>query len=362
MNKDIIEEYYQRGYSLIPLKNNSKVPAIRWKKYRYKRAGIEEIFNWFVTFGEPNIAILTGGKLVVIDLDDIEKLPELLKVLPEISDTTRVKTKRPGYHFYFSNNEHKIASTNNLFGLEIELKASGNYVVAPPSKIDNFTYHFEIPLSKIKPLPGKIINRSLLPGIGIKEGGQAPDREYKQRKALSLPRYNGLDRYCMKQILDRELKAGERDNSLFILYNLLLQNKNRSDHAKKIIILKNNSLSRPLTDQEIKKVFRKRYNLKCSKVREILPFIECSKCRFKFKGGVLGMGNIIVKNIRKIPELDTKEKAILLLLGTVFEGEEEPSIYQISKISKMDKRIVQKAIIGLRRKKLIKKTWYLSLE
>jgi len=162
----------------------------------------------------------------------------------------------------------------------------------------------------------------------------------------------------MKQILDRNLSVGERDNSLFILYNLLVQNKNRSEHAKKIVILKNNSLLKPLTNPEMEKVFRKRYNLKCSKVREILHFIECDKCKFKFKGGRLGMGNIIVKNFMKIPELDTCEKAILLLLGTHFEGEEEPSIYRLSKISNMDKRTVKKAIKGLRGKKLIKKTWY----
>ncbi|GAJ00542.1 unnamed protein product, partial [marine sediment metagenome] len=112
----------------------------------------------------------------------------------------------------------------------IELKANGNYVVAPPSKIDNFTYRFIIPLSKIQPLPEKIIKylEGTLPGIetGIKKGGQAPGVEYKKGRALSLPRYNGQDRYCLKQIIGRELKAGERDSSLFILYNLLLQNKN----------------------------------------------------------------------------------------------------------------------------------------
>ena len=348
-----IQEYLDRGFSLIPLKNNSKVPAIRWKKYQYKRAGLEEILNWFVIFKEPNIAILTGNKLVVIDLDDIEKMPELLKILPGIDKTTRVKTKRPGLHFYFSNNEHKISSTKNLFGLGIELKAGGNYVVAPPSKIDNFTYNFEVPLSKIKPLPGKIINELLLPGIVIKEGGQASGGvKYKKVRALPLPRYNGLNRYCMKQILGRELKTGERDNSLFILYNLLLQNKNRSDHAKKITIIKNNSSARPLTDQELKKVFKKRYKLKCSKVRETLPFIECDKCRFKFKGGRLGMGNVIVKNIMKLPELEPSEQRVLLFLGTVFEGE-NPSTNKIAEITKMDFRTVDKAVKGLRKKGII---------
>jgi len=358
----IVNEYYQKGYSLIPLKHNEKIPAIRWKKYQYRQASREEILAWSMNFREPNIAIITGKELVVIDVDDPSKLPELLRILPGIDRTTKVKTKR-GFHFYFSNNgKHKIRSTKNLFGLGIELKANGNYVVAPPSKIDNFTYHFVIPLSQIKPLPEKIIKylEGTLPGIetgvktGIKEGGQAPgvEVEYKKRRALSLPRYNGLDRYCIKQILGRELKTGERDSSLFILYNLLLQNKNRLDHAKKITILKNNSLAEPLTDQEMGKLFRKGYSFKCSTIRETLPYIECFKCKYRFKGGVLGVGNLLVKNIRKLPELEPSEQRILLFLGTIFEGE-KPSEYQIAKVVKMDKRTVKKAVENLREKGII---------
>ena len=367
MNKDIIEEYYQRGYSLIPLKNNTKFPAIRWKKYQYRRAGLEEILKWFITFSEPNIGLVTGKKLVVIDLDDIEKLSELLRILPGIDKTTRVRTKRPGYHFYFSNNGHRIRSTKTLFDLEkVELYAERRQVVAPPSKIDGFTYNFKVPLSEIQPLPKQIIKQYqiigegiTLPGTGIKEGKQAPGVEYKKRKVLSLPRYNGLDRYCMKQILDKDLQVGERDISLFILYGLLCQNKNRSGHAKKIVTLKNNSLSKPLTDPEMEKVFRGRYNFKCSKVTETLPFIECDKCKFKFKGGRLRMGNIIVKNIMRIPKLNTCEKAILLLLGTVFEGE-EVSISRISLKAKMDYRTVEKAITGLKKKGVIDKNKFLK--
>ena len=361
----IVNEYYQKGYSLIPLKHNEKVPAIRWKQYQYRQASKEEMLAWSMNFREPNIAIITGFKIVVIDADDPSKLSELFKLLPEAEKTTRVKTKRL-FHFYFSNNgKQKIKSTDNLFGLGIELKAMGRYVVAPPSKIDNFTYHFVIPLSKILPSPEKIIRHLevALPGIGtgIKEGGQAPgvEVEYKKRRALSFPRYNGQDRYCLKQILGKELKAGEkgnkgeRDSSLFILYNLLLQNKNRQDHAKKITILKNNSLVKPLTDQELKKIFRKRYRFKCSTIRETLPYIECSKCKYRFKGGRLGMGSIIVKNIMKLSKLEPSEQRVLLFLGTIFEGE-NPSVNKITEITKMDFRTVDKAIKGLREKGIIK--------
>jgi len=360
----IVNEYYQKGYSIIPLKHNEKVPAIYWKKYQYRQASREEILAWSMKFFEHNIAIITGKELVVIDADDPSKLPELFKLLPEAEKTTKVKTKRC-FHFYFSNNgKQKIRSTKNLFSLGIELKANGNYVVAPPSKIDNFTYRFVIPLSKILPIPEKIIRylEVALPGIetGIKEGKQAPGVEYKKRKALSFPLYNGKDIYCITQILSRELKAGEkgkkgeRDNSLFILYNLLLQNKNRQDHAKKITILKNNSLAKPLTDQEMEKLFRKGYRFKCSTIRETLPYIKCSLCKYRFKGGVLGVGNILVKNIRKLPELTNTERGIACLLGTVFDGE-EPSISKIALKARMNYQTVQKAIDSLKEKGIIDK-------
>ncbi|GAI74917.1 unnamed protein product [marine sediment metagenome] len=118
INIRIVSEYYQKGYTPIPLKNNSKFPIIKWKQYQSERASLKETLHWFVEFKEPNLGLVTGRELIVIDLDDIEKLPELKKILPEIDSTTRVKTKRPGYHFYFSNDGHKIRSADNLFSLE----------------------------------------------------------------------------------------------------------------------------------------------------------------------------------------------------------------------------------------------------
>jgi len=33
----IIEAYFKNGYSLIPLKTNTKIPAISWKQYQKKK-------------------------------------------------------------------------------------------------------------------------------------------------------------------------------------------------------------------------------------------------------------------------------------------------------------------------------------
>ncbi|MDD5015550.1 MAG: bifunctional DNA primase/polymerase, partial [Atribacterota bacterium] len=117
-----MNEYLKYDYSLIPI-NSEKKPYIYWKSFQYKKANVEDIFNWYVKFTDLNIGIVTGNisKLVVIDVDDINLLPELKEFLPEIEETTRVRTRR-GYHYYFSLNGEQVKSTNSLFGKRLELR------------------------------------------------------------------------------------------------------------------------------------------------------------------------------------------------------------------------------------------------
>ena len=113
----------------------TKKNLIYWKPFQYKRANIEDVLDWYNKFCDVNIGIVTGNisKLAVIDVDDLNLLPELKEFLPEIKETTRVRTRR-GYHYYFSLNGEYVKSTNSLFGKRLELKSNGNYVVAPHQK------------------------------------------------------------------------------------------------------------------------------------------------------------------------------------------------------------------------------------
>jgi hypothetical protein len=63
---------------------------------------------------------------------------------------------------------------------------------------------------------------------------------------FKISRYHGYQVDCIRQILRKELKEGERGNSLFVLYNFLLQNKNSKEYTQNIVTRKNNSLGNPL--------------------------------------------------------------------------------------------------------------------
>jgi len=103
----------------------------------------------------------------------------------------------------------------------------------------------------------------------------------------------------------------------------------------------------------LKKVFRKRYIFKCSKIRETLPFVKCDLCKFRFKKGRLEMGNILVKNLRKLSGLTSPEAKVVLLLGTIFDGE-NPSISKIALEKKMNYQTVDRAMTGLTEKGILK--------
>ena len=328
--------------------DKEKKPYIYWKSYQYKKANIEDIFGWCNKFCNANIGIVTGNisKLAVIDVDDLNLLPELKELLPEIRETTRVRTRR-GYHYYFSLNGEYVKSTNSLFGKRLELKSNGNYVVAPPSIIKAHQYVYEIPLSEILPIP-KIL---------IKKNNPISPTKDKKYYTFKILKYHGQKVDCIRQILSRDLQEGERDNSLFILYNLLLQNKNRKEYSKKLVIQKNRSLSKPLTEMELKRVCRKAYNYGCVGIRDKLAYIKCEACEYRFKDGKLKDSNILIKNIRILPELSNTQRGIVCLLGTVFEGE-YPSINKIALKAKMDYRTVEKAIYNLKKKGIIDKFLY----
>ena len=266
-------------------------------------------------------------------------LPELEELLPEAKETTRVRTRR-GYHYYFSLNGEYVESTNSLFGKKLELKSNGTYVVAPPSIIKAHQYVYEIPLSEMLPIPKLLIK---------KESEPAPCVEERKHKTFKIPKYHGQKVDCIRQVLSRDLEEGERNNSLFILYNLLLQNKNTGEYSKKLVIEKNRSLSKPLTEAELKKVYRKAYSYGCAGIRDKLAYIKCEACGHRFKDGKLKDSNILIKNIRILPKLSNTQRGIVCLLGTVFEGE-NPSINKIAEVADMDWRIVSNTIKSLDKK------------
>lgn len=126
------------GFSVVPLKNNSKEPAIKWKDYTQQRMNIELVGDLFSK--SSNIALVTGGisGLTVLDVDDMEKFKNFY---PEIGNVETTIVKSPnGYHFWFQ--YEKDLKSRQYQGFGFDLKNENCLVTVPPSVKDGVFYSF----------------------------------------------------------------------------------------------------------------------------------------------------------------------------------------------------------------------------
>jgi len=115
------------GIATIPILAGSKQPALEsWHQFQSELPTEAKLRAWFAVV-KFNLAVITGHRnLVVVDVDD-PTLCDAWETLAKM-DTYHVQTAR-GWHYYlYVENEVRCWK-----GEGVDLKASGGYVLAPPS-------------------------------------------------------------------------------------------------------------------------------------------------------------------------------------------------------------------------------------
>ncbi|CAN5695452.1 hypothetical protein BH11PAT2_BH11PAT2_04930 [soil metagenome] len=145
---DAALSYHDQGLSIIPIGKDKK-PLIAWKKYQTELATRQQILAWFAQ-KNVNIGLVTGtiSGVVVMDFDikHGRKSSEF-----QIEPTVCSKTGGGGEHMFFKHPRYEVPSTNGvLFGVGIDIKADGGYVVLPPSlHLSGNEYEWLIPFNKL---------------------------------------------------------------------------------------------------------------------------------------------------------------------------------------------------------------------
>src|SRR5215213_9238525 len=122
-------EYRRRGWSPIPIKARSKEPNLReLRPYLSRKATQEELGTW----SWSGVGIVTGplSGVLVLDVDGPEGEAELQAHGHTV--TPMVRTASGGLHLYFRHPEQHVR-TGIRVAPGLDVKASGGYVVAPPS-------------------------------------------------------------------------------------------------------------------------------------------------------------------------------------------------------------------------------------
>ena len=120
--------YRAAGLHPIPCEPRGKRPLIAWKPYQDTAPTVEEIYYWWATTPQANVALVLGRGMLAVDIDSAEGRERLLAagiVLPASAPT--VSTGK-GAHVYLK------GSAPDCVGLieGVDIRGVG-YVVAPPS-------------------------------------------------------------------------------------------------------------------------------------------------------------------------------------------------------------------------------------
>lgn len=207
---------HEMGWSVIPLKDKDKIPAIpSWKELQKRLPTDQELVNWFGSGKPRNIGIVTGAisNLDVLDLDS----PQAVSYAEQhfFKSHLIVQTAK-GQHWYYS---HKTGSKNFQGRADmpnIDLRAEGGYVVAPPSlhptgaRYTWLTENFSAGtiLSPLPELPSPPSSTAKLSIEEIEQGVSKGKRNSTMARYVGLLIHQGLNR---DQCLDRCMETNKRN-------------------------------------------------------------------------------------------------------------------------------------------------------
>jgi Bifunctional DNA primase/polymerase, N-terminal len=145
-------QYLSLGYRPIALVRGEKSAAVRWKKFQADLPIAAEVIGMF-SEGTPNIALVTGNGVVVVDVDDPLLLDE---VIEKCGDTPmRTQTPRGGLHLWFRmRNGVHYGNAVRVKNRALDLRCEGAYAVVPWStNADGVPYRWIGPVLPAEELP-----------------------------------------------------------------------------------------------------------------------------------------------------------------------------------------------------------------
>lgn len=130
-------DYARRGFSVIPISpsmsgeenRRRKNPIVRWTEWQTRAANEEQIKQWWETWPDAGVGIVTGKVSGVLVMDVDPKNGGTAEGLPPTNMV--VNTGGGGQHYYY----RMIDGVRNNSSQEtgVDVRADGGYVVAPPS-------------------------------------------------------------------------------------------------------------------------------------------------------------------------------------------------------------------------------------
>lgn len=170
-------EYNSKGYNVIPIQKNGKVPAINsWKEFIERQQTDLDIQGMFAA-RDVNLALITGRGEIVVDIDE----PKLYDEFMAKWHTEKVsRTPNGGYHLYYKYPGKDITVSVSKLALGVDVRGYGGYVLEAPScvptKSGDIGKYLWLLNNDASPLPDDL-KTTLLTQIGFKPDIQISTNE-----------------------------------------------------------------------------------------------------------------------------------------------------------------------------------------
>jgi len=147
------------GFPVLPLRERGKPPLTR-HGVKDATTDVDQIRSWWNRRPRANVGLAVPPGYVVLDLDNSEALHRLRAQDLSLPTTATAATGR-GQHLWYATGETLVRNRAGLFP-DVDVRAPGGYVVAPPSIHPNGeTYRWIVPLepSVVTECPGWLLER-----------------------------------------------------------------------------------------------------------------------------------------------------------------------------------------------------------
>lgn len=260
----------EKHYSVIPCKADKK-PYIPWEKYQKEHPTEKQVIEWWETYPDANVAIVTGAisDLTVVDLDSAAGAIAFFEHLPSNLVCPTVKSPK-GQHLYF---RYKDGIRNRArFLPDCDIRSEGGYIIAPPSGINGNTYSWvagrSIKGTTVPDLPISIINiiYSYIEGM-------------VSRKSQEVTEVTGDHQS------HRYWEPGRRDDDLFTVANALIKTSISEEFTRQTleILIKNlgDDLEPNKVDEKIKSAIKRVHNLEVNVMEEVRQWVKSQEGHFR---------------------------------------------------------------------------------
>jgi hypothetical protein len=227
---DYALEYAKRGWSVIALSPNSKIPlkhSLQPHGVKNATKDLNHIIEIWSDNPNANIGIATGeiSNITVLDLDGMEAVTKLQEINFNFKETYVVKTPR-GWHHYYIYDSSVPQSAGRIE--KCDIRNDGGYVVGVGSEIDGKVY-------------------TVVKDVSI-ASHELPEAFFKKE----------IVKEWVTELNDKQVSQGMRNNTLFRYGCSIRANKNLTDSDLEALIKKFNEerLSPPLDSNEVNNIIK----------------------------------------------------------------------------------------------------------